>query len=72
MAKKMGLSDRCLYNSVYKGVTDAELANLKESGVKMSIVLADDPKDTTLEGKMKVIEEALALADKRWNHKATN
>ncbi len=64
LAKKMGLSDRCLYNSVYKGVTDAELANLKESGIKMSIVLADDPKDTTLEGKMKVIVEALALAEK--------
>ncbi len=64
MAKKMGLSDRCLYNSVYKGVTDAELAKLKESGIRMSIVLADDPKDTTLEGKMKVIEEALALAEK--------
>ena len=64
MAKKMGLSDRCLYNSVYKGVTDAELANLKESGVKMSIVLADNPKDTSHEGKMAVIEEALALADK--------
>ena len=64
LAKKMGLADRCLYNSVYKGVTDAELANLKESGIKMSIVLADDPKDTTLEGKMKVIQEALALAEK--------
>jgi tetrahydromethanopterin S-methyltransferase subunit H len=64
MAKKMGLQDRCFYNSVYKGVTDAELANLKESGIKMSIVLADDPKDTTLEGKMNVIVEALALAEK--------
>jgi tetrahydromethanopterin S-methyltransferase subunit H len=64
MAKKMGLSDRCFYNSVYKGVTDAELANLKDSGIKMSIVLADDPKDNSLEGKMKVIQEALALADK--------
>jgi tetrahydromethanopterin S-methyltransferase subunit H len=64
MAKKMGLIDRCFYNSVYKGVTDAELANLKESGIKMSIVLADDPHDTTLDGKMKVIEEALALAAK--------
>jgi tetrahydromethanopterin S-methyltransferase subunit H len=64
MAKKMGLANRCLYNSVYKGVTDAELANLKDSGIKMSIVLADDPKDTSLEGKMKVIEEALALAAK--------
>ena len=64
MAKKMGLSDRCFYNSVYKGVTDAELAILKDSGIKMSIVLADNPKDTTLEGKMSVIAEALALADK--------
>ena len=64
MAKKMGLSNRCFYNSVYKGVTDAELAVLKDSGIKMSIVLADDPKDTTLEGKMKVIVEALELANK--------
>ncbi len=64
MAKNMGLADRCLYNSVYKGVTDVELAKLKESGIKMSIVLADNPKDTTLEGRMTVIEEALALADK--------
>ena len=64
MAKKMGLSDRCFYNSVYKGVTDAELAVLKDSGIKMSIVLADNPKDNSLEGKMNVIEEALALAEK--------
>jgi tetrahydromethanopterin S-methyltransferase subunit H len=64
MAKKMGLSDRCFYNSVYKGVTDAELAVLKDSGIKMSIVLADNPKDNSLEGKMSVIAEALALAEK--------
>lgn len=64
MAKEMGLQDRCLYNSVYKGVTDAELEKLKDSGIKMSIVLADNPKDNSLEGKMTVIEEALALADK--------
>ena len=64
MAKNMGLSERCFYNSVYKGVTDAELATLKESGIKMSIVLADNPKDNSLDGKMTVIEEALALAEK--------
>src|SRR4030042_405231 len=57
-AKKMGLSDRCFYNSVYKGVTDAELANLKDSGIKMSIVLADNPKDNSMDGKMAVIAEA--------------
>jgi tetrahydromethanopterin S-methyltransferase subunit H len=64
MVKKMGLQDNCLYNSVYKGVTDIELAKLKESGIKMSIVLADNPKDNSLPGKMQVLEEALALADK--------
>jgi tetrahydromethanopterin S-methyltransferase subunit H len=64
MAKKMGLADRCFYNSVYKGVTDAELATLKDSGIKMSIVLADNPKDNSLDGKMTVIAEALALAEK--------
>src|SRR3989304_4220994 len=64
MAKKMGLQDRCLYNSVYKGVTDMELAKLKESGIKMSIVLADNPKDNSLDGKMTILEEALDLAEK--------
>ncbi len=64
LAKNMGLQDRCLYNSVYKGVRDPELEILKDSGIKMSIVLADNPKDNSLEGKMQVLEEALALADK--------
>jgi tetrahydromethanopterin S-methyltransferase subunit H len=64
IAKRMGLTKNCFYNSIYKGVTDAELANLKESGITMSIVLADDPHDTTLAGKMKVLEEALELAAK--------
>ncbi len=64
LAKNMGLQDRCLYNSVYKGVRDAELEVLKDSGIKMSIVLADNPKDESLEGKMQVLEEALELANK--------
>jgi tetrahydromethanopterin S-methyltransferase subunit H len=64
LVKNMGLQNRCLYNSVYKGVRDPELEKLKESGIKMSIVLADNPKDNSLEGKMQVLDEALALADK--------
>jgi tetrahydromethanopterin S-methyltransferase subunit H len=64
MAKNMGLQDRCLYNSVYKGVTDMEMTKLKDSGIKMSIVLADNPRDNSLDGKMMVLEEALALAEK--------
>ncbi len=64
LAKNMGLQDRCLYNSIYKGVRDPELEKLKESGIKMSIVLADNPKDDSLEGKMQVLDEALVLAEK--------
>jgi tetrahydromethanopterin S-methyltransferase subunit H len=64
MAKNMGLSNRCIYDSVYKGVTDTELAKLKESKIEMAIVLADNPKDNSLEGKMSIIQEALALAEK--------
>jgi len=64
LAKNMGLSDRCIYNSVYMGVKDAELAKLKESGIKAAIVLANNPQDNSLEGKMAITEEALALADK--------
>lgn len=63
LAKNMGLSDRCIYNSVYKGVKDVELAKLKESGIKAAIVLANNPQDNSLEGKMAITEEALALAD---------
>jgi tetrahydromethanopterin S-methyltransferase subunit H len=64
IAKEMGLSDRCIYNSIYKGVTDAELENLKDSGIKMAIVLANNPSDNSLEGKMAIVDEALKLADK--------
>jgi tetrahydromethanopterin S-methyltransferase subunit H len=64
LAKNMGLADRCIYNSVYRGVSDVELAKLKESGIQSSIVLADNQQDNSLEGKMAIAQEALALADK--------
>ena len=64
LVKKMGLVDRCIYDSIYKGVTDVELAKLKESEIESAIVLANDPQDSSLEGKMAVVAEALALADK--------
>ena len=60
--KQVGLQDRTVYNSFYKGVSKAEAEKVKESGIKASIVLADNPKDNSLEGKMMVLEEVLALA----------
>jgi tetrahydromethanopterin S-methyltransferase subunit H len=62
MVRKMGLQENCIYNSFYKGVSKLEAEKVKESGIKASIVLADNPKDNSLDGKMAVLEEALALA----------
>jgi len=64
MVKKMGLADRCIYNSVYKGVTESEITKLKESGIESAIVLADNQKDNSLEGKMAIVQEALELAER--------
>jgi tetrahydromethanopterin S-methyltransferase subunit H len=64
LTKKMGLSERCIYDSIYKGVTDAELVKLQESGIKSAIVLANDPQDGSLEAKMAVVDQALELAKK--------
>lgn len=62
LAHNMGLQDRCIYNSFYKGVSKVEADKVKESGIKCSIVLADNPKDNSLDGKLKVLDEALALS----------
>jgi tetrahydromethanopterin S-methyltransferase subunit H len=62
IVKNTGLSDRCIYNSFYKGVSKTEAEKVKECGITASIVLADNPKDNSLEGKMQVLEETLALA----------
>jgi tetrahydromethanopterin S-methyltransferase subunit H len=62
IVKNAGLQDRCIYNSFYKGVSKVEAEKVKECGITASIVLADNPKDNSLEGKMQVLEEALALA----------
>jgi len=62
LVKNAGLEDRCIYNSFYKGVSKVEAEKVKECGITASIVLADNPKDNSLEGKMQVLEEALALA----------
>jgi tetrahydromethanopterin S-methyltransferase subunit H len=62
IVKNAGLQDRCIYNSFYKGVSKVEAEKVKECGITASIVLADNPKDNSLEGKLAVLEEALALA----------
>ena len=62
-AHEVGLSDRLVNNSIYRGVKEAELQNLKDCGVKASILLCDNPTDDTVEGKLSVLLEILDMAD---------
>ena len=54
---------RLVNNSIYRGVKEAELQNLKDCGVKASILLCDNPTDDTVEGKLSVLPEILDMAD---------
>jgi len=60
--KQVGLQNRTVYNTIYKDCSKVELEKVKESGITASIVLADNPRDNSLEGKLDILEEALALA----------
>ncbi len=63
-ASEVGLSNRLVNNSIYRGVKDKELENLKDCGVKASIVLCDNPADESTDGKLEVLPGILELADK--------
>jgi len=62
-ASEIGLSARLINNSIYKGVKDKELQNLKECGVKASILLCDNPNDESTQGKVDIVPQILPLAD---------
>jgi len=62
-AKEVGLSDRLINNSIYRGVKEKELQNLKDCGVKASIILCDNPTDDTVQGKLDVLPGILELSD---------
>jgi tetrahydromethanopterin S-methyltransferase subunit H len=63
-AHSVGLSDRLINNSIYKGVKDEELQNLKDCCVKASIILCDNPTDDTVDGKLSVLPDILEMSDK--------
>jgi len=63
-AAEVGLAPRIINNSIYKGVKDKELDNLRDCGVKASIVLCDNPTEETVEGKLSALEAGLPLAEK--------
>ena len=62
-AHEVGLSDRIINNSIYNGVKEKELENLKNCGVKASIILCDNPQDDSTTAKLEILPKILALAD---------
>jgi tetrahydromethanopterin S-methyltransferase subunit H len=49
--KEIGLQDNTIYNSIYKGVQDAELAKIKELVSRPLSFFADNPKDGSSKAK---------------------
>jgi len=63
-AHSVGLSKRLVNNSIYRGVKDEELQNLKDCGVTASIILCDNPADDTVQGKLDVLPGILEMGEK--------
>jgi len=62
-AHEVGLSARIINNSIYNGVKEKELDNLKDSKIKASIVLCDNPHDESANAKLEVLPNLLNMAD---------
>ncbi|MEM0253014.1 MAG: tetrahydromethanopterin S-methyltransferase subunit H [Candidatus Bathyarchaeia archaeon] len=60
--KEVGLTDRAVYSSINKGTPQREVDQIRESGVKAAIILAENPQDNTVEGKISATEQALERA----------
>lgn len=60
--KEVGLTDRAVYSSINKGTPQREVDQIRDSGVKAAIILAENPQDNTVEGKIIATEQALERA----------
>ncbi len=58
------LLDRTIYNSIHVGITPEEYDTLKSHTPIMSILVAFNPKDTSPDGKIEVLENGAHLLDK--------
>ncbi|MBC7130742.1 hypothetical protein H5T51_05945, partial [Candidatus Bathyarchaeota archaeon] len=60
--KEVGLTERAVYSSINKGTPQREIDQIKDSGVKAAIILAENPADNSVEGKISATEQALERA----------
>ncbi|HHQ45209.1 MAG TPA: hypothetical protein ENN13_03625, partial [Candidatus Altiarchaeales archaeon] len=55
-AAKLKVLDRLIYNSINIGITAEELAALEENTPAAAILLAYNPKDLSVDGRLKILE----------------
>ena len=60
---KKHLLSRTIYNSIHIGITDEEQEALQQHTPEMAIIVAFNPKDTSPDGKIEVLENGAHLLD---------
>ncbi|MDI6640028.1 MAG: tetrahydromethanopterin S-methyltransferase subunit H [Methanocellales archaeon] len=61
---EIGLADRAINNSINMGITDDEKNTLKDSDVTASIVMGFNAMDSSLEGRIALLENGGSVAEK--------
>lgn len=61
---EVGLSDKAVYNSINVSCSPEELETIKESKLSSAILLGFNPKDTTVVGKMDLMETGAGTFEK--------
>ncbi len=56
-AEEIGIGNRVIYNSIHAGTTPEELGQLQDSKVECAILLAFNPADIGLKGKIYLLED---------------
>ncbi|MEM3730416.1 MAG: tetrahydromethanopterin S-methyltransferase subunit H [Candidatus Bathyarchaeia archaeon] len=62
--KEAGLSDRAIYNSITPHVKEEEITAIREAKIKSAIILTLNAKNPTISGRLQVVDELIALAQK--------
>jgi len=63
-AGEVGLSKRVIYNSITPHIKEEEISAIKEAKIKSAILLTLNTKNPTISGRLQVLEELLAIAQK--------
>jgi tetrahydromethanopterin S-methyltransferase subunit H len=63
-AMEIGVSERVIYNSITPHVKEEEISAIKEAKIKSAILLTLNTKNPTISGRLQVLDELLAIAQK--------